>query len=303
MEPIEILGLCILLFVILLLVAYIVILKLQINKFTKKVDELLDQEYNELIKIDTFDKSIVDLAKSMNKHVFLQRKLASDYIEERKKLNNLVSGISHDFRTPLTASIGYLQMIQKSGVITDTKNQEYLRIAIDKNMYLKQLSDDFFDVSKMSVKASREVNVEKVLLSSILEERLLEQFDWINDRGIVPEINIDSDVYIDIDKHDIDRVIYNIFSNCQKYAVSTLKVLLTKEKLVISNGVMDSNEIDADKVFEPFYRGVSRNKEGSGLGLYVVSCIANEYGFGIEASLVKNEFAISIVFDKKESQV
>lgn len=299
MEPVEILVLCILLFIILLLILYIVILKMQMKSFSKKVENLLDDEYEEIIKVDVFDKDIVNLATIMNKHVFRQRKLASDYIADKEALNNLVSGISHDFRTPLTASIGYLQMIEKSGEIKEQKNQEYLRIAIDKNKYLKQLSDDFFDLSKHENGAKRDVVVERIHLASMLEETLLEQFSWISEKNITPEVRIDSNVYIEADKHSIKRIIDNMFSNAQKYAIKKLRVELTKDHLIISNGIADESEIDIDHVFEPFYRGVSRNKEGSGLGLYVVKYLADEYGFDVRAKIENREF--TIILDIKKS--
>lgn len=296
MEPVEILVLCILLFIIFVLVIYLVAIKRQIATFSRKVSRLLDPEYEEIIKVDMFDRDIVDLANNLNKHVFRQRKIASDYLEDKKKLDTLVTGISHDFRTPLTASIGYLQMIQKSDELKSKKNQEYLKIALDKNIYLKQLSDDFFDISKMGRSVNRDINIEKIRLSCVLEERLLEQFEWINKRQIVPEINIDKDVFIEADVHDIDRIIYNLFSNCQKYAVSTISVSLNKEELVITNGIADECEIEPENVFEPFYRGASRNKEGSGLGLYVVKCIASEYGYKTSAELNDKKFTIRIEF-------
>ena len=301
MEPVEIAVLCILLVIIAALIGYIVVMKMQIRNFNKRVRRLLEQDYDEMIKVDMYDKDIVRLAESMNSHVFRQRKLAGDYIRDREILANLVSGISHDFRTPLTASIGYLQMIDKSDELKSDKNREYLKIALEKNNYLKKLSDDFFDISKMGRRVQRDINIERIRLSSLLEERMLEQFEWINERGITPNINIDKDVYIDADIHDIDRILYNLFSNSQKYAVGTLGISLNSREMVVSNGIADECEIKADKVFEPFYRGVSRNKEGSGLGLYVVKCLADEYGFDVSADVVDKTFVFKMTIKPADS--
>ena len=56
------------------------------------------------------------------------------------RFDTVISGISHDFRTPLTASLGYLQMIEKTGELSP-QNAKYLAVAIQKNQYLKELSD------------------------------------------------------------------------------------------------------------------------------------------------------------------
>ena len=81
-----------------------------------------------LVYMVIFDKDIVKLAVKVNEHTDIQRKLGNDYEQSKKQLSTVISGISHDFRTPLTASLGYLQMIEKSGALSE-KNAEYLAVA------------------------------------------------------------------------------------------------------------------------------------------------------------------------------
>jgi signal transduction histidine kinase len=56
-------------------------------------------------------------------------------------------------------------------------------------------------------------------------------------------------------------------------------------------------EIDITRVFEPFYKPVSRNKGGSGLGLYVVKCLSDKLGIEAKAEFDKNGFfRITVIF-------
>ena len=88
----------------------------------------------------------------------MEKELLEKAKEDRQSVKMMVAGISHDFRTPLTAAMGYMQMVRRSPEITE-KNGEYLDIAIDKTKYLKDLSDNLsysftFSISTSIVKSS-----------------------------------------------------------------------------------------------------------------------------------------------------
>ena len=68
---------------------------------------------------------------------------------------------------------------------------------------------------------------------------------------------------------------------------------LTKVRLHISND-MGGESLCAEKVFEPFYRGESRSKNGSGLGLYVVKCLATAMGYEVEAKVAEDVFEVEM---------
>ena len=130
---------CLLVILCILLWKYLS-LKQNIRHFSQELEKLKDSDYRQPVKITDFDKDLAELAVKVNEHTDIQRQLGVDYEERKKQLSTVISGISHDFRTPLTASLGYLQMIEKSGELSD-KNAEYLGIAMQKNQYLKELSD------------------------------------------------------------------------------------------------------------------------------------------------------------------
>ena len=85
-------------------------------------------------------------------------------------MKNVIAGISHDFRTPLTAVKGYLQLMKKGGRIDD-RDMEYLDIAIAKTEYLRVLSDAFFEVSYAEAKDEaidiRNIDVARTLTASM----------------------------------------------------------------------------------------------------------------------------------------
>lgn len=276
-----------------------IILKRQIKSFGRQVESRKDVEYGSPIKVDNFDRDIVDLAVKLNEHTDIQRILDVEYKRSREQLNNVISGISHDFRTPLTAALGYLQMIERSGELTG-KNAEYLEIALQKNAYLKELSDEFFELSKLE-NGQENVALESINLSNLISDFVMEQYGWMQEREITPDFEISDGIVIESNLNYVMRITENLFSNAQKYTLKNLGVSVSKNEsrvvLSVFNDTEESMEIDITRVFEPFYKPVSRNKSGSGLGLYVVKCLSDKLGIEAKAEFDKNGFfRITVIF-------
>ncbi len=297
MEIVFIIATVCLLFVLLLFLIKYFTLKKEIRRFSDEVNKLKDEFYEQPLKLNTFDKDLVELANSINEHVFISRRLSVEYKTAQKNLNNVISGISHDFRTPLTASLGYLQMIEKSGELSEN-NSEYLNVAITKNKYLKELSDEFFEITANN--KDEEQNFYKINLSNTVSEHLLLQYNWIESKQISPEIEVEENIHLETVPHYFTRIIDNLFSNAQKYALSRFSLSLTnKEKIILtmSNDIHQEEDIDVSKVFEPFFRASSRTENGTGLGLYVVKNLCDKLGYEISADLSKDKlFTIKIIF-------
>jgi len=287
---------CLLVILCVLLWKYIS-LKKNIRHFSQELEKLKDSDYRQPVKVTDFDRDLVELAVKVNEHTDIQRQLGVEYEERKKQLGTVISGISHDFRTPLTASLGYLQMIEKSGEFSD-KNAEYLAIAMQKNRYLKELSDEFFELTKVE-NGKEELNLEEVNLSNLLTETVLEQHSWIAERNIKTDFDIDDGILIHTDLHCLTRILNNLMSNAQKYTADIFGVKLKQDNdrvvLWVLNTIADSAALHIDRVFEPFYRMDARTAGGSGLGLYVVKLLCDRLGWSVKAELNDNVFTATIL--------
>lgn len=276
----------------------------QLRLFTKTTRQRLHLDYNSPIKTFYFNKDIVELANALNEYTDMQKELIIEYTNDKKQLKNVIAGISHDFRTPLTAGKGYLQLIDKSKKLTG-KEREFLQIAITKMDYLKKLSDDFFELS--ALEANEEILLEAVHLNPLMEECLLGQYNQIANKGIRFDINFEGkDLFVLSNSHFLNRILENICSNIQKYAVTyvDLAVYTRNDSVLIQfkNDIECDELIEVHRIFEPFYREASRHKEGSGLGLYVVKCLADKLNHQVTAGYENGVFQISlsIPLTKKE---
>ena len=287
---------CLFLFLVWLLFKYFQ-LKRNIRNFSSELEKLKDSDYRQPVKVTDFDRDLVKLEVLVNDHVDIQRELGAGYREKEKRLGTVISGISHDFRTPLTSSLGYLQMIEKSGELTE-KNREYLATAIQKNRYLKELSDDFFEFAK-SENRSGELTAETVNLSNLITETILEQHEWIERRRIETVFEVEEGIVINTDPHLLERILENLMSNSRKYADGSFGVSLKNADdnvtLKVFNGLSEGALVDTERVFEPFYRMDARTSEGSGLGLYVVKLLCERLGWTVSAEITKqNIFSVKI---------
>ena len=286
-----------LLFLLCILLWKYVSLKRNIRHFSQELEKLKNSDYRQPVKVKDFDRDLVELAVKVNEHTDIQRQLGAEYEAREKQLGTVISGISHDFRTPLTASLGYLQMIEKSGELSD-KNAEYLAIAMQKNRYLKELSDEFFELAKMENNHD-ELHLEALNFSNLLTETVLEQHSWIEDRNIAADFEIADGIMIQSDLRCLTRILNNLMSNAQKYTVDSFGVMLKQDgdrvTFCVFNPLADSTSLDIERVFEPFYRMDARTAGGSGLGLYVVKLLCDRLGWSVKAELNDNVFTATIL--------
>ena len=288
---------CLLVILCVLLWKYIS-LKRNIRHFSQELDKLKSTDYRQPMKVTDFDKDLVELAVKVNEHTDIQRQLGVEYEQRKQQLGTIISGISHDFRTPLTASLGYLQMIEKSGELSD-KSVEYLAVAMQKNKYLKELSDEFFEVTKTE-NSNENLSLEDINLSNVLTEALLEQHGWISERNITANFDVPDGIIVQADVHCLSRILSNLMSNAQKYTADSFGVSLKRDDkritLSVSNTLADSSNVDVSRVFEPFYRMDSRTAGGSGLGLYVVKLLCSRMNWDVIAKLDSGIFTVEICF-------
>ncbi|MBR6477971.1 MAG: HAMP domain-containing histidine kinase, partial [Lachnospiraceae bacterium] len=208
-----------------LLVVRLIRRRRQLALFTEQLREIREQKQNRLIRVEQFDEGTVALAKELQAYVEEEQALINKAEEERQAVKTMVAGISHDFRTPLTAASGYLQMtLQEQGL--SEKGRAYLEKAMAKTTYLKDLSDEFFTLSLVEGKAEE---LTKLSLKRMLEEVTLAQYEWIQSAGIDFTADVtENPCVISASEVDILRLLENLFSNAKKYAKSRVGIRLSK---------------------------------------------------------------------------
>ncbi len=271
--------------------------KRQIKSFIQVVKKRRDMDVRQPVTVDFFNKYITELAIILNEYTEMAKRLSMQYQNDSRQLKNVIAGISHDFRTPLTAAAGYLQLLDKSEDLSE-RDREYLNIAMRKVTYLKLLSDDFFEVSSLEAN-DEELELSRINLGNFLSECILQQYGWMEEQGLQTDFRLpEEDIFIETNEHYLRRIVENLFSNIRKYVRSYagIKVVPHMETviLIFENDLTSEADIDIECIFEPFYRGNARSNEGSGLGLYVVKCMAERLGYKVCAECHKGMFELQL---------
>ena len=206
-----------------------------------------------------------------------------------KENRELISNISHDLKTPITAVKGYVEGIMDGVADTPEKMDRYVRTIYNKTNEMDHLINELTFYSKIDTNripyTFSKLNVEDYF-EDCSEEVGLE----LETRGIelVYANYVEKDVMVIADGEQIRRVIHNIISNAIKYMDKPKGIIQIRIKDVgdfiqieIEDNEKGIGPKDLPYIFDRFYRtDVSRNssKGGSGIGLSIVKKILEDHG-------------------------
>ncbi len=292
------------------LIVYSILLFLFLRRFTKDLQDkygLLLQSTNELAEghLDVPIEGDMGLFNPIREELKKIQKGFKKAVEEEVKnermKTELVTNVSHDLRTPLTAIITYTDLLKNE--TDEEKRKEYIEVLEKKSLRLKVLIEDLFEISKAASKSVK-MNYMKVDIVDLLKQVGLENDSRIREADLefrwkLPEHKI----VMWLDSQKTYRIFENLIVNITKYAMPHTRVYIEMtdgEKGVhISMKNVSAAELDfnVDEITDRFVRGdSSRNTEGSGLGLAIAkSFVELQHGMlkiSTEADLFKADITL-----------
>ncbi|MEW9094716.1 MAG: HAMP domain-containing sensor histidine kinase [Clostridiaceae bacterium] len=265
--------------IIIILVMIIINLNKKIYSISQIIKNIGEGNYNQRVRMQNGNKYLNDLIENINYVVDKFQntmRLNKEYEEERKKM---ISNISHDLRTPLTSLLGYIEFIKNNKNLSEEQKEEYIDIIESKGSNLRNLMNEFFQLSKLDSKDTK-LDIKKINLSEIIRQNIILLYNDFNNKEIEPVIDLPpKDVYAMGDKEAVERILSNLISNAIKYGYEgkNIGINLKCNKENVEVTVWDEGKgipkEDLALIFERLYTlEKSRNKsfQGSGLGLTIV---------------------------------
>lgn len=223
-------------------------------------------------------------------------------VKSQKMKSELITNVSHDLKTPLTAIITYTNLLKDEN-ITDKERSEYVAILDNKANRLKKLIEDLFEVSKAD---SGNIKVNKAVLDlvDLIRQASLEYEDKLKAADIDMRIRVpENKVMADLDGEKMYRILDNLLGNVVKYSVKGTRAFITLEEsngdAIITVRNISSQELpeDVGRLTERFVRGdESRNTEGSGLGLAIVRSFVEVQGGIFNIYVDGDLFKVTMIF-------
>lgn len=275
-----------------------VLQKKEINSITKQLRELKNKDTNAIISSQngTADKLITEINALLKE----MREIKISYHQKNHALEQMMTNISHDLRTPLTSAMGYINLIQHSELSEEEKSRE-LAIIEKRLIRLEELINSFFELSQI-VSGGKEPERSEINLVSVLEEAIVHYYDDYCDRGrqIIFECEHRKLIFLS-NQNMLLRIFDNLINNALKHGMGDLTIIVeAAENLRITfTNKLISNELDIEHIFDEFYTtDISRTKGNTGLGLAIAKQFTQMLGGDIRASQNGELFILTIQFPK-----
>ncbi len=263
----------------------------------KAVDEIAKGNLNVVIQEDLgvfepFREQVFKIQDGLRKAVDTEVK------SQRMKVE-LVTNMSHDLKTPLTAIITYINLLKEKDV-TEEQRREYLATLERKSLRLKSLIEDLFEFSKASSQ-NITLNIMDVDIMNLVKQVAFEMSDKLGESELDVRMNLtDEKVILPLDSQKTYRIYENLFGNISKYALRGTRVYVNgfriDDTVVITLKNISAQEItvDSSELTERFVRGdASRNTEGSGLGLAIAKSFMELQGGHLDLEVDGDLFKVT----------
>lgn len=233
------------------------------------------------------------------------RNAVAEEVKSQRMKSELITNVSHDLKTPLTAIITYVKLLQEPGV-TEEQRKEYLETLDRKSLRLKALIEDLFEVSKANSQ-NITLDIRNVDIVSMVKQVEFEMEDKLTDAGLDVRMNLPEEkVIVPLDSQKTFRIFENLFGNIAKYALPGTRVYVNgftaKEDvtIILKNITAQELSVSGEELTERFVRGdTSRNTEGSGLGLAIAKSFTELQGGKFRIELDGDLFKVVLTWKVK----
>ncbi|MBR4057590.1 MAG: HAMP domain-containing protein [Oscillospiraceae bacterium] len=236
-------------------------------------------DFSARVEIESRDDELGALTMSFNA-------MAESLEKSEERRREFLGNVSHELRTPMTTIAGFADGIL-DGTIPPENQQKYLQVISTETKRLSRLVRRMLDLARLQdadklVLLSREFDAREMLTRTLLSFE-----DKITARSLDADVRIpEENVPVRGDVDAIEQVVYNLLENAVKFSEpgSTLGIALWKQgdKACISvknhGETIDARELS--RVFDRFHKtdhSRSRDRDGVGLGLYIVKSILNNH--------------------------
>lgn len=249
----------------------------------------------------TFSQTEAQLLDVQAQH---EKAVRTAVTSERFKVE-LISNVSHDLRTPLTAILGYSELLQQETLSPD--GQEQLRLLHLKAGYMRDLVESLFELTKVS-SGDVESKMEEIDLVRLLEQTIGLFDDQLTNAGLCVRRSYPANsIPLLTDGARMHQVFANLLGNAIKYALPGTRIFLevteTENRYLIRMMNTASYEMDfrPEEIIQRFARGdKARSTKGSGLGLAIAKTYTESVGGNFLVRVDGDQFSAIVQLPKNE---
>ncbi|MBR1845147.1 MAG: HAMP domain-containing histidine kinase [Oscillospiraceae bacterium] len=223
---------------------------------------------------------IAELAGSFNN-------MADSLQETERQRREFIANVSHELKTPMTTIAGYTDGIL-DGTIPRSRQNEYLSIISSETKRLSRLVRSMLDMSQLQAREPGAVLGKTFDLCEVMRLALLSLEHKITDKGLDVDAQLPEEAVMVRGEQDaINQVVYNLIDNAAKFAPrgSVLRLAVWKQTgkayVSVENDGETISPEELPLIFDRFHKtdkSRSQDRDGVGLGLYIVKTILDNHG-------------------------
>ncbi len=223
-----------------------------------------------------------------------QEAIRAAVISERFKVE-LIANVSHDLRTPLTAILGYSELLEKETLSPEGQNQ--LRWLHQKAGYMNELVESLFELTKVS-SGAQEMKREEIDLARLLEQTVGLFYDQISAAGLTVKRSYAApSLPLVTDGARLHQVFANLLGNAVKYALKGTRIFIDAREreggytVRVVNTASYEMDFTPEEIVQRFARGdKARSTKGSGLGLAIAQTYTESVGGSFRVAVDGDQF-------------
>lgn len=213
--------------------------------------------------------------------------MADSLEKSEQRRREFIANVSHELKTPMTTIAGYADGIL-DGTIPPESEKKYLQTISSETKRLSRLVRSMLELSRIQAGNREDLLSQSFDISEVLRRTLVNFIDKIEERGLDVDFQVPEEPIVVMGNADaITQVVYNLFDNAVKFSRNgtELGVSLWKDDakayVSVRNHGSTIPEAEIPLLFERFHksdRSRSQDRDGVGLGLYIVKTILNNHG-------------------------
>ena len=292
---------------LLAVVLAVIIMSVFARKHSKPLREMADAasafghgELTARVKVkESYSREVEELALAFNN-------MASSLQKSEYQRQEFIANVSHELKTPMTTIGGYVDGIL-DGTIPQEKHRHYMQIVSEETKRLSRLVRSMLDISRLQDQGGiPEEKKSRFDLTECIGKVLITFEKKITDKGVLVQVDLpEHPVYTLACEDYITQVLYNLLDNAVKFCPSggtlgiTVKESSNKAYISVSNDGETIPPQELPLVFDRFHKldkSRSQNRDGWGLGLYIVKTIVCSHGenISVTSSQGKTEFTFTL---------
>lgn len=237
--------------------------------------------------------------------------LMADSLESsEQQRSEFIANVSHELKTPMTTIAGFADGIL-DGTIPYEKQRPYLETISSETKRLNRMVRHMLELSRIQADSPEELLKRSFDISEILMRTLLSLEGKINGKRLDVDVNLPEEhIVVHGDGDSITQVVYNLLDNAIKFSGEGTQLGLTlwkqddKAYVSIKNYGENIPDEQLNLIFDRFHkadRSRSQDREGVGLGLYIVKTILGNHNEDITVTSVNGvtEFVFSLTLKKQ----